>query len=968
MKTLRTHLIYLSAASLLMLNTALAQAPAPAPAAPGTSPVRRTLPASAVRRPPTAPAPALGAPGAATAGGAAGEAVEPPLSPKELEDFRKFGKARLKLKNDADIEMVLKAYEQATVKTLLVSPGVQAQLKTKVTLESQEELTREEYIDALVVMLSMNGIVLEPFGEKFVRVLPFKTVRTEGVTPILMDSPEGGYPEKGLVVSQMIQLKYIAVAEAQKAIEGFKRPDGLIQTFERTNSMLVTDTQENVNRMLEVIKFIDQPLMATEEVQVRVIIHAKADDIKKRLEEIVAESQKQTQAKEEVKANPSGAPGFTRTTGAAATSPTGRPLPPGLARLSAQQPQQPVSTPNETLETLVSDADRGMIRGKVQIIADERSNQLIIITRKENMNFFERIINVLDIETAPDVKVEVQRMEFADAEEVSTMLNDLIGNASSKKDDSAPAGAAAARGADASNRSTSLTDAAARSRPSGSSPAAPSAESKSKLGQLSKDNIKILADKRTNAIVMMGSPSDLLALKEVIKGMDIQLAQVLIETVVVSVELGQGVNTGVDWVKRVKPTTESQWSFNPGLNDGEGGYEMQEVARGSSYRYGAGGGGGAGVAQNLWDLGTNLVSIGGSGIEYMASFKNLRLDAVVNASQNDSRSKVLTSPVLLTVDNKEASIEATTMRYLYKGVRYSGGGYGGNTGYNSGYEVPDFEQRDIGLTVKVTPRINPNGTVVLTIEETFETVGPNQEMGDGQSYPTVNTRKIAADISMENGQTVILGGLVQSELKHSEAGIPILKDIPYIGKYLFGKTIDEENRTELLVFMTPYVINTPEDMDREARRRKDYINAPELWTKGWSDSKLADPVSEKEMKKRLKQKEDIEKAWQNYRKSLEAHQKIDERIIDERTRTEAVIDRAAGQAAEHEDAVRATITNVPTASLRVSESVEVIGAPPANITLSSGQPPDETAGLLSADDARPATETPKKKPWYKRIF
>ena len=146
-----------------------------------------------------------------------------------------------------------------------------------------------------------------------------------------------------------------------------------------------------------------------------------------------------------------------------------------------------------------------MIRGKVQIISDERSNQLIIITRKENMNFFERIINVLDVETAPDVKVEVQRLEFADAEEVSTMQNDLIGNASSKKDDAAPTAAAKS---DAPSRSTTLAEAAAaRTRRSSSAASGAGDSGAAKLGQLSKDNIKILADKRTNAIVMMGSPS-----------------------------------------------------------------------------------------------------------------------------------------------------------------------------------------------------------------------------------------------------------------------------------------------------------------------------------------------------------------------------------------------------------------------------------------------------------------------------
>ena len=968
MNSIRNHLMNLGAVSVLVLGVALAQDQAPppaaaAPAAPAPVPAQtRTVPLT--RRPLTTVRRSTmpGATATPPAAPASTEPLEPTLDKSMLKN--KSTMPGLKYKKNP-IEIVLMDYALVTGKTLLTSPGVQPLLKNEITLESQEgvPLTREEYLDAIESVLSMNGIVLEPFGEKFLKVLPLKTVRTDGIR-IQMDAPDGGYPEKSQVVSQMIQLKAIAVSEAQKAIEGFKRPDGLIQTFERTNSLLVTDTQENVNRMLEIIKFIDQPLVATEEVNVRVIRFAKADEIKKRLEEIVAESQKQNQAKEEIKANTSGSPGFTRTAGA--TSPlTGRPLPPGLSRLTAaaQQQQQAASTPNEILETLVSDADRGMIRGKVQIISDERSNQLIIITRKENMNFFERIINVLDVETAPDVKVEVQRLEFADAEEVSTMLNDLIGNASSKKDDAAPA---AATKSDAPARSTTLAEAAA-ARTSRSSSATSSAgdSGAAKLGQLSKDNIKILADKRTNAIVMMGSPSDLAAIKEIIKNMDIQLSQVLIETVVLEVGLNNKIETGIDWVKRVKPTTETR-SVLTGYDETSGApiYQLQTVERESSYRYGAGGGGGGSkAAQNLFTLAkdeagnvVDAVTSGGAGIEYMATFKNLRLDAIVKAAKIDDNTKVLSSPVLLTVDNKEATIEATDLKYMYKGMRYMG--YSSTVGGAGSYE-PDIEQRDVGLTVKVTPRISPNGNVILTIEETFENVvEPGQKIQD-QYWPTITTRKLSADVSVGSGETVILGGLVKNSKGYSTSGIPILKDIPYIGKYLFGSTSQTESRSEMLVFLTPYVIDSAADMDREARRRKDYINATDIWTKGWSDSKLADPVPVAEMKKRLERKKEIEAAWRQYRESLKTHHAIDGAIVDERTQTEALINASASANFAKEQAALAAATNAPVGTLRVSETVEVLG-------------PRDTSGealLRDADSASLAAPEKEKeradKAWWK---
>ena len=891
---------------------------------------------------PSQPAAAPGLSGSATpASGSSATDASGDAKPKTTTPALKF--------DNAPVDIILQAYAQETGKTLLFAPDAP---KANITLKSQPEieLTKEEYIEAIEVVLSMNGIVLEPFGDKFIKVLARKTVRTDGIK-ITMEVPEGGHPEKSKVVSQMIQLKAITVAEAQKALEGFKKPDGLFQVFERTNSILVTDTQENVNRMMEIVKFIDQPMVATEEVNVRTIRYAKAEDIKKRLEELVAESQKQAQAKDEIKANVSGSPGITRTTGSTLPVST-RPLPPGLTRLGSTTAQPAPATPNATLEALVSDADRGMIRGKVQIIADERTNQLIIITRAENMNFFDRIITVLDIETLPDVKVEVMRLEFADAEEVSTMLNDLIGNVTSKKDDKAPVGAAKGTAASGSKpgapespaRSTTLAEAVA-ARSSASSHAESSAggePGKSKLGQLSKDNIKILSDKRTNALVMMGSAGDLAAVKEIVKSMDIQLSQVLIETVALEVGLGDSLETGMDWVRRAKTpkTTTETWT------DSDGVVHSREVTT-TDYLYGAGGGGGNQVAKNLFDLGTNavggVVTSGKAGLEYLATIKGLNLDVIVNAAKSDNGAKVLSSPVLLTVDNKEATIEATELKYMYKGMRYMG--YSSSTGGGS-YE-PDIEQRDVGLTVKVTPRINPTGNVVLTVEETFEDVLGSQTI-NGQDWPTVTSRKLSADVSVGNGETVVLGGLVKTAKSNSESGIPILKDIPYIGKYLFGMTKSSDTRSELLVFLTPYVIKTSEDMAREARRRKDFIDATDIWTKGWSDSKLADPVPASEMKERLTRKKALEKAWREYREKLEEQKKVDARVTEERVQTEALLDSGYSE------------TNHPVGTLKVAETVEVLKPEGAEVN-------PATPGEGDGEPVPPEAEESSKS-WWKRIF
>ncbi|MCL1919693.1 MAG: hypothetical protein FWG50_01235 [Kiritimatiellaeota bacterium] len=686
----------------------------------------------------------------------------------------------------------------------------------------------------------------------------------------------------------MITPQHIPASEAQKALEGFKKPDGLFQVLERANTILVTDTQENINRMMEIIDIIDKPVPVEEEVFVRMINYAKAEDIKKRLDEFVAESQKQNQPKEELRLSQSGRPGVERVNPTAAPTPQ-RNVPPGLVR----PPITPAPvTPNESLNA-PSEADRGMIRGKVHIMADERTNKLIITTREDNMKFFNNIIETLDIETAPDIGVEVQRLEYADADEVATKLNDLIGNTTASTATRPGGGAnpaapgttrqpgggpgtsapdAAPGGATGGGRGTLAETIAARMSANAAANAnAPAGESK--IGQLSKDNIKILSDKRTNAIIMMASKSDLLALKKIISSMDIQLAQVEIEVVIVQVKLGSGLNTGIDWV----------------LGKEANNYTM----RNGKDLMAGGGGSGTSLLGNLTGIaspsgsasGTNEVAAIAShvlsqGINYFLRSDKLNISALIQAAATDSRAKVLASPALLTVDNKEASIEVTEMRYLYKGVRYSGS-------YNYGNEVPDYEQRDIGLSVKITPRINPNGTVILTIDEKFETIGADQDVG-GQKYPTINTHKLQADVSLENMQTVVLGGLVQSESTKSEGGIPILKDIPWIGRWLFGSVRDTEARSELLVFVTPQVFVDGAAASASALHRKSVLSDPRPWDDGgWSISPLADPVSAKIRLDR--QARAWEDADQEYKIERELEKGIEKRSKDmmERAKKEA---------------------------------------------------------------------------------
>ena len=720
--------------------------------------------------------------------------------------------------NQAPLDLVLEAYAAEVGKTIIPAPDLPKSTITLRSLEGQT-LSKAEYLEAIEVTLTMNGVVLEPRGEKFLRALPRKTVRTHGIALRMED--KGNLPEQGRVVSQMIMFKNIAVEEAQKALEGFKAPEGLFQVFERTNAILVTDTQENINRMLEIVRAIDIATPVTEDVFVRQIEYALATDIKEHLETIVTESQKDENPK---KSGPkqSGAPGF------GSTQPSLRPSLLNLRR-PGSQPQPTVNTPNANLIAAVSDADRGMIRGKVLIVADERSNKLIIITNKSNMDFFDKVIKTLDVETTPEVQIDVIRLKYAEAEDVEQMLNDLIGASSSSSQSKNNQNANTKKGGTANSN---LTRGTMQQRRTSSNPTFQNANA-SRLGELNKDNVKVLADKRINGIVVMARKADMRAIREVIDNMDVKLSQVLIETVIIEISLGDNLKTGIDWVMGGK------------------------VAESVFMNHGQMIGGGAGTTQigSFVGAATNAVNPIGKGINYLMKSDKLNLAAVVEASKTDSRTKYVASPIVMTVDNKEAIIEATASRQFLTGWSAVSSSYAG-----SGLPSPNYSAKEIGITLKITPKINPNGTVMLTVEEEYSQVSGTQSMltPQGSSYTTQDidvpvTRKMSADISLENRQSVILGGLTTKNTVDKESGIPILKDIPWIGKWLFASVEQDEQRSELLIFMTPYVLDDAESAKAEAVRRKKALTDPNPWDdNGWSASSLADPVSKKEQLRRFK--------------------------------------------------------------------------------------------------------------------
>ncbi len=730
---------------------------------------------------------AAGAPGEAASGGGESSIIEEPSGAGDGELVY-----QLNLK-DSPLDILLDKYSDLTGRTMIKAPGVNATF----TFKAQGKLSRAELIQAMDSLLTMNNLTLVPLGSRFFRVVQTDKAPAEGMT-IQREVPEGGHADSDAIVSQLVELKYLDMEDALNIVQAMLHGYGKVQRFDRIHSLLVTETSSNLKRIFDILEMVDQPTKLDVETRVIPIKYAKAADIASRLNELVSESQ--GEKKEEV-AQVAPPPGVTR-----------RPASMIRARQAAAAAEAAAPDTASALEAAM--AERGIIQGKVKILSDERTNILIILSKPSNFIFIDQIVAALDVPVDPEVIVQVVALEYADAETISSLLNDFIGAAKAESATAPKAGEGAAEATD--TRARALEDfvraraaAADRVRQAAGEGAA------SKIGQLSA-NTKILADKRTNTLLLMGTKSDIAALEDVIQKVDIMLAQVLIEAVILEVNLNNNTSYGVNWLQK-SMTAYSQRTAGP-----NGGVSLREPV--------ASWGGNFGPNTFTTTAGDTVTRAfgGGSGLNYFFTFADLNIDLVLQMVASSGEGRVLATPVILTTDNTEASIMSGQQIPVRTGDVDSGGTTRSN-----------YEYKNVGIQLKVKPRINPSRYVTLEITQSADTLGEPVDVGNNDQMTSINKREMTASISVPSRSTIVLGGLVQTDYQALTTRLPILGSLPLVGA-LFRSEDKQRKRTELLVLITPYVLMSTEEARAETARLHGASNvAAEDWYRGWSDSSLA---------------------------------------------------------------------------------------------------------------------------------
>ena len=281
---------------------------------------------------------------------------------------------------------------------------------------------------------------------------------------------------------------------------------------------------------------------------------------------------------------------------------------------------------------------------------------------------------------------------------------------------------------------------------------------------------KIISDERTKSLLVYASKEDMKQIKEIVSKLDTVLPQVLIEAALISVTLNGSHDLGISYLQH--PQSAGNWTGVGGINNNNF------------------------IPPGSFGSGTNSFP---SGFSYLMSFGQ-DLDVTLTAAAASSRAKILQTPRIQTSHNEPATLFVGQSRPYPTSSYYGGGAYGG---YSS------IQQLQIGVTLEVTPLINPDGLVVMDIHTKIDSFEGNVTIQNVGDVPITSEKEAASKISVRDHDTIILGGLIETDKNKNASGVPLLMDIPVLGA-LFRSSHADETRTELIALIRPTVLPTPE--------------------------------------------------------------------------------------------------------------------------------------------------------------
>lgn len=704
--------------------------PAGAPAAPAVAPPPPTPP-------PAAPPVVAAGPSAAPA------AAEPATAPGERE-FNEClrvpagRRVKVTLKPESDLADLVAWISAMTCKQFIVAAALRGQ---KVTLISPTPVTAGTAYHAFISALEVMGLTVVPAG-RYLKVVQSNWALQSPI-PTYADGDTRRPPNSDEIVTQIIRAQHVDVNELLVVLSKLKSRNGDVTAYRATNSLIITDSGNNVLRMLKVMKELDVEVSG-EKIWIVRMRSANVEEVLKILQQVFA--------------NPGTQPVLPRVR---------------LARGREGEPPpepQAAAEPDELGTVSVS-----------KMVADPLTNSLIIVAAPASYLRIASLIKRLDVESeGVNQRVHVYPLENAAADEVATTL-------------------------------AGLTSGAGPRPGAGGGPAS-----------LFEGEVKITADKATNALVIVASTKDYLNTRRVIQQLDVPRRQVFVEAVIMEVSLNKDRKLGLGFHGgQTVGSSDEQTLLFGGLLTPELNSVLLSPAALSGLAAGARGPEIVGSGK-LLGVSTNIPAFG----------------LVLQALQTNGNVNVLSSPHLLTTDNQQAEIVVGQNLPFPGGVLGGLGQLAGQAGAAAGLSslLPSIsvQRQDVALKLRLTPHVNESDIVRMELEqEVSDVISANYN----QLGPATSKREVKTTVVVRDQQTVVIGGLMADTVRENESKVPILGDIPILGA-LFRQTQRSVQKTNLIIVLTPYVIRDQGDLRRifarKLEERREFIerftsfSAPEI--------------------------------------------------------------------------------------------------------------------------------------------
>ncbi|NNH76926.1 type II secretion system secretin GspD [Acinetobacter sp. ANC 5380] len=450
-------------------------------------------------------------------------------------------------------------------------------------------------------------------------------------------------------------------------------------------------------------------------------------------------------------------------------------------------------------------AARDLKGSRIRIIADTRTNRIVLKGDTGTRKRIRQMIEILDVPAADRLGgLKVFRLKYASAKSLAEILQGLVtGQAvsSSSNSNSYSSSSNSTMNNLGNNNSNNSTNSSSNiSTPSINLGGGSNSNNQNSITSFNGNGVSIIADDSQNALVVKADPQLMREIESAIQQLDIRRQQVLIEAAIIEVEGSDADQLGVQWAL-------GDLSSGIGLiNFSNAGASIAELAAG----YVAGGAAGAAAK-----LGTGTSLILGDSKEGSNGSRKL-YGALIQALNSRTKSNLLSTPSIVTMDNEEAYI------VVGQNVPFVTGSVATTTAGINPYTT--VERKDVGVTLKVVPHIGEGGSVRLEVEQEVSAVA--RDRGQAQDLVT-SKRAIKTSILAEHGQTIVLGGLISDNSLQSRQSVPGLGAIPGLGR-LFRADAKSNEKRNLLVFIHPTIVGDSNDVRRLSQQRYSQLYSLQL--------------------------------------------------------------------------------------------------------------------------------------------